>query len=253
MGTNTTRLGLFQPDGDPTTGDYVDVDTDLNENFEKIDAAVGYLECTHATRPASPWSGQAIYETDTNLYFGYVEGAWLQIGVTALAMLQAAYPVGSLYMSTAATSPATLFGFGTWTAVAGRMLIGVDGTYTAGSTGGAATTTLTSTELPAHTHTGPSHTHGVNITSGTISADHSHNIGRDLDGAGSNTRWTVHTAGTSGAGGTSPTSGVSSNHTHNVNGTSDAAGTGATGSTGTGSAFSRLPPYLAVYIWTRTA
>ena len=51
-------------------------------------------------------------------------------------------PVGAIYQSTVSTSPATLFG-GTWAAVGGRMLVGVDGTYTAGSTGGAATHTQT--------------------------------------------------------------------------------------------------------------
>lgn len=50
----------------------------------------------------------------------------------------AAWPVGSIYMSLQATSPATLFG-GTWERVAnGRMLIGADSaSYPAGSTGGA--------------------------------------------------------------------------------------------------------------------
>lgn len=55
------------------------------------------------------------------------------------------YPVGSIYMSTVSTNPATLFGFGTWEAMpAGRVLL-VQGksswgtTYNAGSTGGEAT------------------------------------------------------------------------------------------------------------------
>lgn len=51
----------------------------------------------------------------------------------------ASWPVGSIYMSLQATSPATLFG-GTWERVAnGRMLIGADSaSYPAGSTGGEA-------------------------------------------------------------------------------------------------------------------
>ncbi|MEG2344106.1 MAG: phage tail protein, partial [Acidaminococcaceae bacterium] len=68
------------------------------------------------------------------------------------------YPVGSIYMSTAETSPAVLFG-GTWEAMpAGRVLL-AQGTsawgteYAAGSTGGEATHTLTVGELPAHGHT----------------------------------------------------------------------------------------------------
>lgn len=61
----------------------------------------------------------------------------------------AAWPVGSIYMSLQATSPATLFG-GTWERVAnGRMLIGADSaSYPAGSTGGEAIHYLTRDELP---------------------------------------------------------------------------------------------------------
>lgn len=65
----------------------------------------------------------------------------------------AAWPVGSIYMSMSATSPATLFG-GTWERVAnGRMLIGADSaSYPAGSTGGEAKHALTETEMPSHNH-----------------------------------------------------------------------------------------------------
>ena len=49
-------------------------------------------------------------------------------------------PIGNIYESVDSTSPATLFG-GTWASMGGRFLIGADGTYTAGSTGGAATHT----------------------------------------------------------------------------------------------------------------
>ena len=59
------------------------------------------------------------------------------------------YPVGSIYMSTVSTNPATLFGFGTWEAMpAGRVLLAQGTsdwgtTYNAGSTGGEATHQLT--------------------------------------------------------------------------------------------------------------
>ena len=71
--------------------------------------------------------------------------------------LKKVYPVGSIYMSTVSTNPATLFGFGTWEAMpAGRVLLAQGtaswGTYNAGSTGGEATHTLTVGEMPAHNH-----------------------------------------------------------------------------------------------------
>ena len=57
------------------------------------------------------------------------------------------YPVGSVYMSTESTNPATLFG-GTWQAIENRFLFGAGNWYAAGDTGGEATHTLTESELP---------------------------------------------------------------------------------------------------------
>lgn len=51
--------------------------------------------------------------------------------------LLAAYPVGSLYMSAEATSPASLFG-GTWEQIKDRFILAAGDTYAAGSTGGSA-------------------------------------------------------------------------------------------------------------------
>lgn len=65
--------------------------------------------------------------------------------------LLAAYPVGSLYMSAEATSPASLFG-GTWEQIKDRFILAAGDTYAAGSTGGEATHTLTISEMPSHKH-----------------------------------------------------------------------------------------------------
>jgi len=65
MAAATTRLALRKPDGDPTTGDFVDVDDDLNDNYDKLDAAVGAVPCTSGARPATPYNGQFARETDT--------------------------------------------------------------------------------------------------------------------------------------------------------------------------------------------
>lgn len=56
-----------------------------------------------------------------------------------------AYPVGSVYMSLGAKSPAELFG-GTWERLKDRFLLGAGDTYTAGSVGGSATHKLDSTK-----------------------------------------------------------------------------------------------------------
>ena len=75
MATNTTKLGLIKPD----LTDIVDVG-DLNNNADDIDAAVGFTICTSATRPASPWAGQTIFETDTTSSFVWDGSAWQAAG-----------------------------------------------------------------------------------------------------------------------------------------------------------------------------
>lgn len=62
-------------------------------------------------------------------------------------------PVGSIYINrTNSTNPATLLGYGTWVAIADVMIIGASGTYPAGTTGGAATVSLTAANNGPHTH-----------------------------------------------------------------------------------------------------
>lgn len=83
-----------------------------------------------------------------------------QIATTAFvqAAMAVVYPVGSIYSNaTSSTNPATLLGFGTWTAFgAGRVLVGLDASDTdfdtAEETGGAKTHTLTIAEMPSHNH-----------------------------------------------------------------------------------------------------
>jgi hypothetical protein len=69
-----------------------------------------------------------------------------------MEFLKAAYPVGAIYLSTAAADPKTLFGFGTWERIQDRFLLAAGSTYAAGSTGGEATHTLTAAEMPSHGH-----------------------------------------------------------------------------------------------------
>ena len=68
-------------------------------------------------------------------------------------LLDAFYPVGSIYQSVNSTSPATLFGGGTWERIEDKFLLAAGGTYAAGSTGGEASVSLTVEEIPSHDHT----------------------------------------------------------------------------------------------------
>jgi len=83
---NTPRLGLNKPNPDPVTGDFVDV-TKLNENFDKIDSAINTTVCTAATRPATPFNGQVILETDTGRMYVRLASAWVQLMVSGATFL----------------------------------------------------------------------------------------------------------------------------------------------------------------------
>lgn len=82
------------------------------------------------------------------------------------ALLNKTYPVGSIYMSTDGTSPASLFG-GTWLALEAKFLIGAGSGYTAGSTGGEASHTLTVSEMPSHSHTPAGHDNFMRFVGGS--------------------------------------------------------------------------------------
>ena len=101
-------------------------------------------------------------------------------------LLNLVYPVGSIYWSSNNTNPANLFG-GTWTQIKDRFILAAGDYYSNGATGGAATVTLTISNMPnhshsftpsgtvsSHTHTGPSHTHSF-TPSGTVGS-HTHSF-----------------------------------------------------------------------------
>lgn len=72
------------------------------------------------------------------------------------------YPVGSIYMTeNGLFNPNTQFG-GTWTRIQDRFLMAAGQTYPATTPeGGSATATLTTDNLPAHTHEVGAHGHGL--------------------------------------------------------------------------------------------
>ena len=127
----------------------------------------------------------------------------------------------------------TTFNLPNWS---GRMGIGVNGTYTIGSTGGAATHTHTG---PSHTHTGPLHFHSTPhislSTDGTTVNDLGTNIGIDAYGY---LRLRNGTA-----------LGQVNAFAFTVNSATGNSGTDLTGASGTGAtgSASSLPPYLATF------
>ena len=115
---------------------------------------------------------------------------------SGLVTMSDIYPVGSIYINAAVTTnPATLLGFGTWVAFGtGRMMVGYDASDTdfdaLQETGGAKTHTLTTSELPSHTHNQPAgispapNANDLDITGGN-GATVASNVVTDATGGGS--------------------------------------------------------------------
>ena len=194
-----------------------------------------------------------------------------------------AYPVGAIYMSINPAHPATLFG-GQWAVWGtGRVAVGVDPAdpdfATPGQVGGTKAVTLTVEQMPSHTHTqdahshtSAAHAHSINHghTASTGSAgEHTHNamqnpnINGNVISGGSGAGWSSSAAGGWQLG--SGPLGSAGAHTHTVtvanhsgnSGTTTPPATGATatpiGSTGGSQPHNNLQPYIACFMWVRTA
>ena len=137
-------------------------------------------------------------------------------------VLQAVFPVGSIYTSySVSTDPATVLGFGTWTAIQGKVLAGYQSGDTdfgtAGGTGGSKDAVVVQ-----HNHgiTDPGHNHTVTTSStSTIASGNAIPL---------NYLYTTRTTSTS-------TTGITINNE---------------GVSGTGK---NLQPYVTVHMWRRTA
>jgi microcystin-dependent protein len=90
----------------------------------------------------------------------------------------AAHPVGSLYWTSVNENPAVTFGGGTWVQIKDKFILSAGDTYSNGATGGSATVTLSTNEIPSHSHSfTPSgtvqvgnHTHDISHGHSSISA-----------------------------------------------------------------------------------
>lgn len=214
-------------------------------HLTKTDAAATYLTKRDANTTYLPRNTAAsTYLTKTDASSTYLTKTDATNTYLAReALLNAVYPVGAVYISTVSTSPATLFG-GSWRALpAGRVLIGAgsasSGTnYSAGATGGEERHTLSTSEMPAHNHSGSASTATLN---GTFWAGRREN--EKPTGIVSETR-RYNLAMKSGSGddwGSVYSINASHGHTVTVN------------STGGNAAHNNMQPYLVVYMWQRTA
>lgn len=178
------------------------------------------------------------------------------------SVLSKAYPVGAIYCSTVETNPHDLFGFGTWEYIEqGRVLLSQGDKYSAGSTGGAETHTLTTPEMPKHNHGGSTSEGGGHTHTGTASeaGEHTHKAYLYGTGGGNgnqlgygeyiskawikpyNNSMLELDVKTSGAHNHTIAIDSTGNHTHVIN------------QEGGGQAHNIMQPYLSVYMWKRVA
>ena len=162
------------------------------------------------------------FEADGDIYANNFEAA-TAFKINGVNIIDIIYPVGSIYISVNNTDPGTLFG-GTWDRIKDTFLLSAGDTYAAGSTGGEATHTLTTDEMPSHSHFQQHQSDtsyvGVHVKN--------YNSGGSIQGV-------------------QPSNGTRRNNI------ADPSTRVPTVATGGGQAHNNLPPYLAVYVWKRTA
>ena len=212
-----------------------ELDAELNAVAAAIASKSDSNSPTFTGTPAAP---TASYGTSTT-----------QLATTAFVQqaLQALYPVGSIYINaTSSTNPATLLGFGTWTAFgAGRVIVGQDASDALfdnlEETGGSKdaivvqhnhTATSTSASTSTSSVTDPGHTHGFEgAVSGTAGPAGVPNQGPTGGSVATN----------------SATTGISVATTTTTSTSTSVANSGSSGTN------ANLQPYVVVKMWKRTA
>ena len=172
-----------------------------------------WLQTTDATDLGSTPSKVAVLDGSGWVYSRTLAELKSDIGVDTATLVDLFYPIGSIYMSTDTTNPQSRFTGTYWLPIYNRFLLGAGDTYKAGTMGGEATHTLTSSEIPNHYHD-----EYLGNDGGPDSAPSGY-IGWPSIGYTSDKTWWATGSKTSAAGG---------DGAHN-----------------------NMPPYLAVYMWRR--
>jgi hypothetical protein len=199
-----------------------EIDTEFNNIATAVATKADLASPTFTGTPTLPTGSIGTTQSFGNSTTALATTAFVQ------AALAAIYPVGSIYTNaTVSTNPATLLGFGTWTAfAAGRVMVGFDSGNalfdTAEETGGSANAIVVS------------HTHTATVTD----AGHNHQAfvysGSSLVGVASAA---VNQANNQGQATSTATTGITV-----ANSTEGSSGTNA-----------NYQPYITVYMWKRTA
>jgi len=227
--TNYVKSTNFATKDNLASGDPLKIvkGTEINTEYDNIAVAVA----TKADLSSPTFTGTPTLPTGTIATTQSFGNSSTAIATTAFvqAAMAALFPVGAIYTAVVSTNPATLIGFGTWTAFgAGRVMVGFDSGNalfdTAEETGGSANATL------------PSHTHTATVTD----PGHLHAVGRAYQITAQPSGPTVADFGDQG-------SSVQNTQT---------ATTGITVSNsteGSSATNANYQPYITVYMWKRTA
>ena len=247
--SNYTQSTNFATKDALTSGDPLKIvkGTEINTEFVNISVAIATkADLASPTLTGTPLAPTATAATNNTQI---ATTAYTDAAVTAAtaAIKSALFPVGAIYTAVVSTNPATLLGFGTWTAFgAGRVMVGFDSSNalfdTAEETGGSADAiTVTHTHTATSTVTDAGHSHGLMGADDTgITRGLSESTSRNVQGGDSTTNRGYKT--------TAPTGGENLVQTQTT-GVTVATTNASTGSSGTNA---NMQPYIVVYIWKRT-
>lgn len=231
-----------------------DIKTQLLQSFKNFyeflgEKCVNNLTSTSTTLPLAASQGKVLNDRITEnidvskniseklVPIGYIF-TWTNVATTSISSSRTLDNAPDL---TTATAVKNYFGFGTWERIYDLFLYSGSGN-SIGGTGGTSTVTLSTANIPSHTHSIPAlsghtaqdgeHTHSINVKYKT-----------DATTSGNGSRVTADGPNISGVAGTALLDGL---HSHSL--ATNASTTGATGGT---TAHNNMPPYVNVYMWMR--
>lgn len=225
----------------------------------------GHVEVTNQIQipvPLAPHGSSALPDEPTmqEIIENVAQQYYQQL--TNSELLSLVYPVGSIYTSVNNTNPGSFLG-GTWVSFgAGRTLIGVnssdDDFSAAQKTGGAKQVTLSTDQMPSHTHTGSTDSgdgnHNHNAQTAEASLEGTFTAFRGTTG-GIVSRVGESSDNVGGTGTTRENLKITADHQHQINISNSGAHIHdfTTESAGGSEPIDILPPYITVYFWRRTA
>lgn len=225
----------------------------------------GHVEVTNQIQipvPLAPHGSSALPDEPTmqEIIENIAQQYYQQL--TNSELLSLVYPVGSIYTSVNNTNPGSFLG-GTWVSFgAGRTLIGVnssDNDFSAAQkTGGTKQVTLSTDQMPSHTHTGSTDSgdgnHNHNARTAEASLEGTFTAFRGTTG-GIVSRVGESSDNVGGTGTTRENLKITADHQHQININNSGAHVHdfTTESAGGSEPVDILPPYITVYFWRRTA